>query len=1251
MATDKRIYEISLSSITQNGATCKNPTITWEKPECANVRCGVVDGKTLTVEIPEDCPDPCLYVIIDCTDDCALCEPERIKICPCTLNSDCPNCEDCVGNICISKCEAGQFCSEDGICSDCDNTHPCPFNQICVNGDCQCPPSHPYMDNKGNCSDCDSNHPCPPCFVCTPNGCVPKDCENCDPVTGECKECLTNTDCTGANECCIGDSCACCPGYILDVTTGNCIPQPDCIRDTDCSECQNCVDGGCVEVTCPTGYIRIPGVPCCVKECDCEDPSCPRSENCMRLDQDNCYCAPCSGACDSNGDCGEGCYCNGAQCVPNPCAGACNDGFDCGEGCGCDNGQCVPCASLDCSTNECRDVSGCNCTGNDCVKKECGGDCNSVTDCPPGCACFGGECVKCEDLECDVCKFAAGCDCIGEEVCIYSPCANNCKDGDDCPGVDCGCDKSKESCVSCESYSCENGEICPDGCICKENGTCGGNPCNSTYCSNDSDCGQNCHCVDGMCNPCPSNDPNCGNYSGCSDLLTVTKIDDTCDLQATLTSNECCECEDISAGLKLNNVTADGSKHFQFTGELQLRGGGQSATWAIFTGKQFLRDFIDEVLPISGKFDVILEEEYGGPAGLFLDRRVVTVDMTNTDEYTVLNTPKIEFKQVAVPGQIYFVGGSNRTHIKTTIKLVSKTDIVLENGCSFSLNEAKVVSIPNDISGMGMMTSLSSYSTSFELVKNILCKKQKLSWYRNDTPTLTGATNFKNVWMDFVSNVGNSKVHTNVLTTVADGLIYGKYYWALPGCSCWLSFVPYSCYGHNGVPTKLTFDSLKPSEFNFSVSECCKKVTFEEVKVRCDIMTAASPGVKYVLYINGVATATEYTLLNTGVLIPNGTTYTHTGVINSVGLKIKDDVCGTSLVTKSATCLPFEMDFDFIVDTCYTSGDISVLIPTTNAGTGSKSYSIDNGSDPAVTGTFLGSSITVPNVPAISGDYTVTVTLTDGCEVEVIKSLDLDGYNAATKLLVDTGCSGSSGYLRATNNYNEIAVIDVDSVINYVPANGVNTVTVPTNTPFTYDFYVQSTPSCHVTEVGKVVVCCEDLDVNDLQVNDQVCNSDTEVGMTLDNTGSVSAVFSFENENGVSLGPDVTVLAGGSVPNTVTINGDYVLTKVRAALAPNCVKTIIDTFDTTTCADFLLDQIVVSYQCVAGNGGNGQANLTITNNTSPAISYQAYVNNALVYTGSSNYTWTNIPQPSTYNVKIVIAGGEKTTTLNIDCRV
>lgn len=157
--------------------------------------------------------------------------------------------------------------------------------------------------------------------------------------------------------------------------------------------------------------------------------------------------------------------------------------------------------------------------------------------------------------------------------------------------------------------------------------------------------------------------------------------------------------------------------------------------------------------------------------------------------------------------------------------------------------------------------------------------------------------------------------------------------------------------------------------------------------------------------------------------------------------------------------------------------------------------------------------------------------------------------------------------------------------------------------------------------------------------------------MTLDNTGTVSTVFSFENENGVALGSDVTVLGGGSVPHVVTINGNYIITKVRAALAPNCVKTIIDTFDATTCADFLLDQIIVSYQCVAGNRGNGQANLTVTNNTSPAISYQAYINNALVYTGTGNYTFTNIPQPSTYNVKIVITGGEKTTTLNIDCRV
>lgn len=93
------------------------------------------------------------------------------------------------------------------------------------------------MDAEGNCSDCNADNPCPPCFKCTPIGCVPIECESgvCDPDTGNCEECVGKLDC-GTNECCQGNKCVCCPGFILN-TDGDCIPDPGCVRDSDCGEC------------------------------------------------------------------------------------------------------------------------------------------------------------------------------------------------------------------------------------------------------------------------------------------------------------------------------------------------------------------------------------------------------------------------------------------------------------------------------------------------------------------------------------------------------------------------------------------------------------------------------------------------------------------------------------------------------------------------------------------------------------------------------------------------------------------------------------------------------------------------------------------------------------------------------------------------------------------------------------------------------------------------------------------------------
>ena len=140
MASNRQFFEVDVN-VAFNGAECNNLEVNFEKPtECANIRCEYTDTKIL-VEIPEGCSE-CVYAVVTCHDDeCVTCsEPERIKICPCTSDADCPDCEKCDNGYCVSECEDEQFCSDEGICVDCDDENPCPNNQVCVSGDCQCPP-------------------------------------------------------------------------------------------------------------------------------------------------------------------------------------------------------------------------------------------------------------------------------------------------------------------------------------------------------------------------------------------------------------------------------------------------------------------------------------------------------------------------------------------------------------------------------------------------------------------------------------------------------------------------------------------------------------------------------------------------------------------------------------------------------------------------------------------------------------------------------------------------------------------------------------------------------------------------------------------------------------------------------------------------------------------------------------------------------------------------------------------------------
>lgn len=133
------IYKISIKDLVGTSALCKNPKIDWELPGCPDIICGKENDKTLRIEVPDHCIDRCVYVIVDCSDECGICEPQRIRVCPCDGPRDRQACEECKDNLCVSKCPEDWFC-ENETRVECDDNHPCPGGKVCNNGKCVCPP-------------------------------------------------------------------------------------------------------------------------------------------------------------------------------------------------------------------------------------------------------------------------------------------------------------------------------------------------------------------------------------------------------------------------------------------------------------------------------------------------------------------------------------------------------------------------------------------------------------------------------------------------------------------------------------------------------------------------------------------------------------------------------------------------------------------------------------------------------------------------------------------------------------------------------------------------------------------------------------------------------------------------------------------------------------------------------------------------------------------------------------------------------
>ena len=859
----KKTYEISLVSLTQDGILCKNIDVTWEKPSCINIKCEYnTVTKTLKITVPDDCVGECIYVKVECKDNtCTDCPQfEYLKVCPCTVPSDCDDCETCEGNMCVSVCDEGEFCSND-LCVECDTEHPCPCNQVCVKGKCTCPPGT-QEDAKGCCKTClTTEDDCPPCTICTPNGCEPVDCVIgvCDPVVDECVECLKRVDCKKEHECCVDKKCECCDGFVRNLVTGECEPE-GCYEDKDCEECEICDGDICIPMDCGPGYTCVKDQ--CEPICDCDETLCSKTEACVNLDSETCYCKECEGDCDTNLECGEGCYCAGnGKCEPKPCKGKCTNGTECGPGCGCDeNGDCVPCDSLDCNTSECKDVLGCTCTGAGCKDETgCNGECGSYHDCGPGCTCVGGFCKPCVDFSCD------------NNDCVNQP-----------------------------------------GCECQNDGLCGGDPDRE-----------------------------------CADIFTVTKIDESCDLEASLIKQEACACSPLTLVSELVSVSYTEGNPYKLNFNVSLRKGtglslSQSKTLPKL-GDTNNENIADNEKPTSGTIMATVQyfyDEYDNNGKKIRSNVPGTI---SNKIASIGNKDTVSFELIIIePG--LFKSNESLVIVKAEVVILQNTDLIFPNGCNY-----KSVKTINTF----VITDKNKYVLNQIIEGSILLKSDFENYFvissldkRYPLFTVYRSTDGSYDPSDIISKIyiPNSSLNQYIytlygpveipsgkypLTPDEGGLRSGKYYAFKNDCSC----DPYEDLG------KLVF--CNPTELFYEAKDCNTKVKllkpFEPCSVNQDLkkfgINDPNSQVKYDFYLNTTKVATfvdsQYGMVVDGLNTTMFTTYDLGGeLIETISLKINHDTNHLCDITIGLSA-PQSGDVNYLVD-CNTTGKFyKVRIPST----------------------------------------------------------------------------------------------------------------------------------------------------------------------------------------------------------------------------------------------------------------------------------------------------------------------------------
>jgi hypothetical protein len=990
---------------------------------------------------------------------------------------------------------------------------------------------------------CDSIDDCKACEICNENGFCESTCTDICAEDGTCIECDDAHPCKCNKECQNG-KCKC-PVGTTPNENGCC---DECQVDGDCGVCSVCVQKNgykeCVQKDCGSGVCDLNGK--CGEPGDCVE--CTNSGHCPENEQCNSHCTC---------DCKAGYIRINGVCTPVDCVD--DDDCDTCEICGIGN-RCVP---NGCPTGKvpvvidgvCSCVEECNCAKPDCSSKSnyCGessiaGKCGCIPckgNCTDGCE---DPCICDEDLE----------------KCVFNPCFGGCENGLDC-GDTCGC--KNESCILCESLSCEE---CDSALGCKCNPITGkcekDNKCDDAPCSVWTDCEEGCDCVQGTCESCSNfSCDDCANHPGCKcfndicqatdeeceDLVVIEKLDADCKLKGSLTKDNCCQCSPLTLDAKIKTAidAAGNKKNVSFIVESR-----KGAYDGVSVDSNPLLDNIS---------NPNIAENDTATSGTVSLSTVITYDV-----FKIVGSGRVPqgiSNSTPTVTSASFVGGSATLNYATLSvpkignEEISGVQAKVVKSIKFTFTQTSTIKFPNDCEYLGgkeigyfVIDNNSQFTGSQPIAATITsnsCRKPLFKWTKSDDGVFN-ETPFKKKYVSEKS----PNYYEDILTSPdAESC---KYFLLDPDCNC-----------DDAVSMYVVF--CNPSDFTATVTDCGKKL-----KVSVPATCQTNFNKDFELLVNNIGVATFK--LNSKY----ENTFTNSSPITSVKLRLVCDTTNECTIEKN-----FPDNAIDPIPQAVCNGDGTV---TFSFSEGSYPIGISNVTFDGVTSLGTGSpkTFTFAN-KAVNTDYQYRVVFTNGCTSDVKTISKEDCCNPPTIECLENG------------NYQVISTNGLSGILydgNVIPSNGIIVPPTTGTKPLTY--------SCNGETRTKLIGTYSESDCCNILPDIDVNGNDITITLL---AGTTPGEYTFQAGSEIAVGEPLETITLNNV-----VSGEIELTITNNA-SPSCKYTEpINVSDCDLGLELLMDEencrLIARTDALPCFCPSGTVSTTITNvlsipNDKLAVSY------------------------------------------------